>query len=92
MALSFGKKGDKKEKAATKAADKVVLPKKQKQPKQPKESLPQKNRLPVVPPDIYTLLLGLAALFFIAAAVVLGLDYYWYRSIDPAVLPMSWAK
>jgi hypothetical protein len=77
MALSK-KKGKKAETAVPKAAGKVA------QPKQPKQSKPN------VPPDIYTLLLGLAALFLIATMVVLGLNYYWYQTTDPAVVPMSW--
>jgi hypothetical protein len=53
---------------------------------------PPKKYKPSVPPDIYTLFLGLAALFFIMAVLVLGLNYYWYQSVDPAVVPMNWAK
>ena len=79
MALSKKKeKKEKKEKAvAPKAAAKVA---------------PQKQPKPQVPPDVYTLLLGLAALFLIAATVVLGLNYYWYQTTDPAVVPLSWAR
>jgi hypothetical protein len=82
----FGKKEKKAEKAAPKAAGGGALPKQVKQPKPPKPSKPS------VPPDIYTVLLGLAALFFIVATLVLGLNYYWYQSIDPAVVPLNWAK
>jgi len=89
MALSFGKKGDQKEKGTPKATGRVAPSKKQKQPKEPKQP---KQSKPVVPPDIYTLLLGLAALFFIVTTIVLGLNYYWYQSVEPAVLPLSWAK
>jgi len=77
----FGKKG-KKEKTAPKAAAKGVAAKQPKQ-KQPKQSKPS------VPADIYTLFLGLSALFLITAAVLLGLNYYWYQTTDPAVLPMN---
>ena len=76
MALS--KKKEKKEKAAEPKAPAKVAP-----PKQPK---------PHVPPDIYTLLLGLAALCLITATVVLGLNFYWYQTTDPAVMPLNWAK
>jgi len=76
MAL-LKKKEKKEKKAAPKAAGKSAPP------KQPK---------PHVPPDVYTLLLGLAALFFIVATVVLGLNYYWYQTVDPAVVPLSWAR
>jgi len=79
----FGKKGKKADKAPPKAAVKGVSAKQAKQSKPPK---------PNVPPDVYTLLLGLAALFFITATVVLGLNYYWYQTADPAVVPMSWAR
>jgi len=75
-----GKKEKKADKASPKAAAKGVPAK---QPKPPK---------PTVPPDVYTLLLGLAALFFITAAVVLGLNCYWYQTADPAVVPMNWAR
>jgi len=82
----FGKKGKKADKAAPKAAARGAAPK-TKTPKQPK---PQK---PNVPADTYTLLLGLSALFLITAAVVLGLNFYWYQTTNPAVLPMSaWAR
>ncbi|MDR3182732.1 MAG: hypothetical protein LBT89_07420 [Planctomycetaceae bacterium] len=48
---------------------------------------------PVIPPDAYTLILGLAVLFFVTAAVVFGLNYYWYQALStPAVLPLDWAK
>ena len=57
-----------------------------KEPKQPKAPKPPKAR---VPADIYTLFLGLTALFLLTATVVLGLNYYWYLSTDPAVVPMS---
>ena len=79
----FDKKDKKAEKAAPKKTGVKETPPKQKQSAQPK---------PYVPPDVYTLLLGLAALFFIAATVILGLNYYWYQSTDPAVVPMSWAR
>jgi hypothetical protein len=77
--IVFGKKGKKSDKAAPKAARATA-----KQPKQHK---------PYVPPNIYTLFLGLSALFILTAAVMLGLNYYWYTSTDPAVIPMStWAR
>ena len=78
MAL-FGKKETKAKsnKAAPKAAAKDAPPQKYKR---------------TVQPDIYTLLLGLAALFFITSVLVLGLNYYWYQSVDPAVVPLNWAK
>jgi hypothetical protein len=79
----LGKKGKKAEKAPPKAAAKGASAKQTKQPKPTK---------PTVPPDVYTLLLGLAALFFITATVILGLGYYWYQTADPAVVPMSWAR
>lgn len=47
---------------------------------------------PVVPPDIYTLLLGLSALFLIAATITLWLNYYWYQATDPAVAPLTWVR
>jgi len=47
---------------------------------------------PVVPPDIYTLLLGLSSLFLMAATIVLVLNYYWYQTTDPAVVPLTWVK
>jgi hypothetical protein len=83
----FGKK----DKSAGKAAPKAKAPvggappkqAKVKQPKQPKASKPN------VPMDIYTLLLGLSALFLIVSTVVLGLNFNWYQSTEPAVLPMS---
>ena len=75
MALSFGKKGKSKEKAAPKVPAKSVA--------QPK---------PVVPPDVYTLMLGVSALFFIAAAIVLVLGYMWYTAEDIKVVPMTWAR
>ena len=78
MAL-FKKKGGKPSKAvsgkATKAADKGA---------------PSKQSKPSAPPDIYTLFLGLAALFFIVATLVLGLNYYWYQSAD--VVPLNWVR
>ena len=74
----FGKKEKKAEKAPKAGARGAS-----KQPKLPK---------PYVPPDIYTLLLGLSALFLFAAVVTLGLNYYWYQSTSPTVIPMSWAK
>jgi len=73
----FGKKEKKSNKAVPKAAVKDAPPKKYK---------------PVVPPDIYTLLLGLAALFFITSAIILGLNLYWYQSVNPAVVPLNWVK
>ena len=83
MALSK-KKGKKGEAVAPKTAGKVAPSKQPKQPKQPKQN---------VPPDIYTLLLGLAALFLIVTAVVLGWNYYEYQSVEPAVVPLSsWAR
>jgi len=90
----FGKKEKKTAKQAPpKAAAKGASTKqpKTKQPKtkQPKQSRPSK---PSAPPDMYTLLLGLAALFFIASAVVLWLNFYWYQTTDPAVVPMNWAR
>ena len=78
----FGKKG-KGESAPLKAAGKTA------KSKQPKTAKPPK---PVVPPDIYTLLLGLSALFLIMATIVLGLNYYWYQTTDPTVVPMTWAR
>ena len=84
----FGKKGKKADKAAPKAAR--GAPKEPKQPKKPKQP---KLSKPSVPPDIYTLFLGLSALFLILATIVLGLNYNWYQTTDPAVLPMStWAR
>jgi len=83
MAIKLSKK--EKKTASPKAAAKVA-PAKQPKPKQPKP--PKAN----APPDVYTLLLGLAALFFIVATVVLGLNYYWYQTADPAVVPMTWAR
>ena len=75
-------KKEKKEKAPKVPAK--GAPPKPKQPKQPKVS---------VPADIYTLFLGLAALFLITAVVVLGLNFYWYQTTEPAVLPMNtWAR
>ena len=73
------KKGGKAEPAAPKAAAK---------------SAPAKNKQakPNVAPDVYTLLLGLAALCLIVATVALGLNYYWYQTTDPAVVPLSWAR
>ena len=76
----FGKKDKKGGAAPPKAVGKGASPTPPKQPK------------PAVPPDIYTLLLGLSALFLIVAVVVLGLNYHWYQTTDPAVLPMSWAR
>ena len=84
----FGKKGKKADKAAPKAAKSA--PKEPKQPKKPKQP---KVAKPSVPADIYTLLLGLSALFLIIAIIVLGLNYHWYQTTEPAVLPMSaWAR
>jgi len=81
MAL-FGKKGTKVEKVAPKAAVKGT-----KQPKQPKQPKVPK---PKVPADVYTLLLGLAALFLVAAAAILGWDYYSYQTAG--VIPLNWAR
>lgn len=72
----FGKK--EKKTAAPKASGKVVSSRQPKQPKPPKT---------VIPPDIYTLLLGLSTLFLIVAMVVLGLNYNDYRTVDPNVVP-----
>ena len=93
MAL-FGKKEKKAEKASPKKASGKVAPSKQpKQPKQPKEPKPPKPPKPSVPPDVYTLLLGLSALFLIVALVVLGLNYHWYQTTDPAVVPLNtWVR
>jgi hypothetical protein len=83
MAL-FGKKDKKAVAAPKKVAGKGALSKKAKQPKQLK---------PTVPPDIYTLLLGLSALFLIVALVILGLNYHWYQTTEPPVLPLNtWAR
>ena len=82
----FGKKDKKGGAAPPKAVGKGASPTPPKQPKPPKQSKP------AVPPDIYTLLLGLSALFLIVAVVVLGLNYHWYQTTDPAVLPMNWAR
>ena len=83
----FGKKDKKAAKASPKAADKVAPSKQPKQPTQPKPPKPN------VPPDIYTVLLGLSALFLIVAVIVLGLNYYWYQTTDPAVVPLNtWAR
>ena len=79
----FGKKNKQADKAVPKAGAKDAPSKQPKQPKPPK---------PSVPPDIYTLLLGLVALFFITATIILGINYYWYQSVDPAVIPLNWAK
>ena len=76
----FGKKGKKTETAPPKESAKVAPP------KQPKVSKPK------VAPDIYTLLLGLSALFLIAAVVVLGLNYHAYMTAEPPVVPMTWAR
>ena len=76
MAL-FGKKGKKTEAAPPKETAKVAPPKQSK---------------PKVAPDIYTLLLGLSALFLIAAVVVLGLNYHAYMTAEPPVVPMTWAR
>jgi hypothetical protein len=76
--MAFLKKKEKKgEPVAPKAAAKVASPKQSK---------------PKVPPDVYTLLLGLAALFLIVTTIVLGLNYHWYQTTDPAVLPLNWAR
>jgi hypothetical protein len=84
--------GKKEKKATTKAPSKA--PAKDASAKQPKTKQPKQRKpsKPSVPPDVYTLLLGLAALFFIAATVVLGLNFYWYQTADPAVVPMNWAR
>ena len=74
----FGKKEKKIDKVA-KASGKGAS----KAPKPPK---------PYFPPDIYTMFLGLSALFLLVAIITLGLNYYWYQTTDPAVIPMSWAK
>lgn len=79
----FGKK----EKQAGKATPKAVAG-----DAPSKQSQQSKSPRPSVPPDIYTLLLGLAALFFIMATIVLGINYYWYQSVDPVVVPLNWAK
>ena len=81
MAL-FGKKEKKTGKASPKAAGKVAP---SRPPRQPK---------PTVPPDMYTLLLGLSALFLIMALVTLGLNYHWYQAVaDPPVVPLNtWAR
>ena len=79
----FGKKEKQAGKAAPKADVKGASSKQPKPPKSPK---------PSAPPDIYTLLLGLATLFFITATIILGINYYWYQSVDPAVIPLNWAK
>ena len=80
----FGKKEKKATTASSKAAGKVAPPKQSKQPKPPK---------PSVAPDIYTVMLGLSALFLIMAVVVLGLNFYWYQTTDPAVVPLNtWAR
>ena len=75
-------KFDKKDKKGGQSAPKAAV--KSAQPKTPK---------PYVPPDIYTLFLGLSVLFLIIAATVLGFNYfYWYPSVDSAFFPMSWAE
>jgi len=80
----FGKKEKKGGTASPKATGKAAPPKQPKQPKQPK---------PSVPPDIYTLFLGLSALLLIMTVVVLGLNYAWYQTTDPAVVPLNtWAR
>ena len=81
MAL-FGKKGTKGDTVAPKAAAGGV-----KQPKQPKQPKKPKTK---VPADVYTLLLGLAALFLIVAAAILGWDYYSYQT--SGVIPLNWAR
>ena len=75
----FRKKEKKVEKVAPKASSKGA----------PKQLKPPQ---PYVPPDIYTLFLGLSALFLLTAVITLGLNYYWYQTTDPVVVPMSWAK
>ena len=47
---------------------------------------------PVVPPDIYTLVLGISALLFVVASIVLVLGYVWYTAEDIKVVPMTWAR
>ena len=88
---AFGNKGKKAGGASSKAAGKVTP---QKQPKQPKQTKQPRQPKPVVPPDIFTLLLGLSALFLLMAMIVLGLNYYWYQALaNPAVLPLNtWAR
>ena len=61
-------------------------------PKASVKPAPVKQPKPNVSPDVYTLLLGLAALFFIVATVVLGLNYYWYQIVEPAVVPLNWLR
>ena len=75
----------------------AILKKKEKKekgadPKAPVKAAPPKQPKPHVPPDVYTLLLGLAALCLITATVVLGLNFYWYQTADPAVTPLNWAR
>lgn len=79
--MALFKKKEKKEKKADTAAPKAAA-----------KVTPPKVSKPAVPPDVYTLLLGLAALFLIATTVVLGLNFYWYQTTEPAVVPMSWAR
>ena len=74
----FGKK-KKADKGAPKAAKGAS-----KQPKAPKPVKPS------VPPDIYTVFLGLSALFFIVAVLMLGLNYHWYST--NGVIPLTWAR
>jgi hypothetical protein len=62
-------------------------------PVTPAEPVAPKPPQPVIPPDTYTLVLGLSMLFFLVAVVVLGLNYYWYNNwTTPPVLPLDWAK
>jgi hypothetical protein len=39
--------------------------------------------------DVYTLLLGLSVLALLVAVVVLGINYQWYSSQTPPILPLS---
>ena len=77
----FRKKGGKANKAVSGKAVKAAA-----------GDAPSKQPKPSAPPDVYTLMLGLAALFFIVATLVLGLSYYWYQSTDPAVVPLNWMR
>ena len=81
MAL-FGKKGKKSGKKAAKKAKSENL-----------DASYYGSAKTSVSPDIYTLFLGLSALFLITATLVLGLNYYWYQMTEPTVLPMNtWAR
>ena len=78
MAL-FGKKGKKGKKESKPAGE-----------SKSKKTVPVRVQ---VSPDIYTLFLGLSALFLIIASLVLGLNYYWYQMTEPAVLPLdAWLR